>query len=343
MNGLRQTDRLGRGADIVLGLTERYARREIERNRDRGKQSLVINGERGGFRLVARQRAQRHPASRWRTHIHLLQKLGTLQKFRRRLHHHVILIQRRIHGRNLSLAKCIVKRIVDQLRCDVETRRRSPVVGHHRLQTLVLQVAVDIGDTVQGFQLFQHFGRISDQIGQIIPLHGVLILGVARPSADTHILRRLQIQAGPRHLGQLRPQPPDDLVGERVLSLTKRLQRNEHSSRIGAAREPQRIRDSGVRFDNRDHALQYSVKSLKGRVLIRLDGAHHAPVILLRKEPFRHAHEQVHIQPYCRQQHQQSNEGMLQHARQRPSVELDNRLEESLAGAIEPAVYMFFF
>ena len=43
-----------RRLDIVHGLSQRYARREIERNRDRGKQSLVINRQRGGLRLVAR-------------------------------------------------------------------------------------------------------------------------------------------------------------------------------------------------------------------------------------------------------------------------------------------------
>ena len=40
-----------------------------------------------------------------------------------------------------------------------------------------------------------------------------LILGVAESSADAHVLRRLQIERGAGHPGELRPQSRDDVVG----------------------------------------------------------------------------------------------------------------------------------
>ena len=57
----------------------------------------------------------------------------------------MILVQRRIHGRDLALAEGVVERVVDQLRRDAETRRRAAVDITIGLQPVVLLIAVDIG------------------------------------------------------------------------------------------------------------------------------------------------------------------------------------------------------
>ena len=64
-----------------------------------------------------------------RTDINLIQELRILPELRRRLHHDVILIQRRIHRRYLALTESIVERVVDQLRGDVEPRSGRAIVS----------------------------------------------------------------------------------------------------------------------------------------------------------------------------------------------------------------------
>jgi hypothetical protein len=88
----------------------------------------------------------------------------------------------------------------------------ASVVGDHRLQALILQVAVHVGDDVDRLQSSPASSEIVDQIRQIIALHGELIFGVALPAADADILRGLQIQGGARHLSRASDAARDDLL-----------------------------------------------------------------------------------------------------------------------------------
>ncbi len=76
----------------------------------------------------------------------LLQKVGILPVLRRHFHHHVILVQRRVHGGDLALAEGVVQGVVDQLRRDAEARRGGAIISDHGLQALILLVAVHVGD-----------------------------------------------------------------------------------------------------------------------------------------------------------------------------------------------------
>ena len=79
-------------------------------------------------------------------YVDLLQELRILPEARRRFHHHVILIERRIHGGDLALAKGVVQHVVDQLRRDAEARGRIAIVLNHGLQAAILLIGVDVGD-----------------------------------------------------------------------------------------------------------------------------------------------------------------------------------------------------
>ena len=87
-----------------------------------------------------------------RAHVNFAQKLRILPELRRRLHHHVVLVQRGVHGRDLPLAKRVVQCIVIELRRDVESCGGLPVVSDHRLQTLILQIGVHVRNRVVRFQ-----------------------------------------------------------------------------------------------------------------------------------------------------------------------------------------------
>ena len=146
-------------------------------------------------------------------HVDLAQDLRILPEFRRHLHDHVILVQRRVHGGDLALAEGIVKRVVDQLRRDAEARGGGAVVLHPGLQAVVLLIAVHVGDDGNGAQLLEHAGRVLDQILQIVAAHGELVVRGAGAAAHAQVLRGLQNEQGARHARQFGPQPRDDLVG----------------------------------------------------------------------------------------------------------------------------------
>ena len=67
-----------------------------------------------------------------------------LPELRVHFHHHVILIQRRVHRRDLALAEGVVERIVDRLRRDPESRRGGAIDDQRGLQPVILLVAVDV-------------------------------------------------------------------------------------------------------------------------------------------------------------------------------------------------------
>ncbi len=111
---------------------------------------MVHRQRRGGGGRFG-DRAQRNFVSRRAKKRRSGAGIGILPVLRRRFHHHVILIQRRVHGGHLALAEGVVERVVDQLRRNAEARRGLAVVVHHRLQTPVLLIAVDVGDDAEWF------------------------------------------------------------------------------------------------------------------------------------------------------------------------------------------------
>ena len=106
----------------------------------------MIDGERGGLGRPRSQRAQRHLTPARRGDVDLVEELRILPEFGRGLHHHVILIQVRVHGRDLPLSEGIVYRVVDQLRLDAESSGRGSVVNDHGLQAFILLIAVHVRD-----------------------------------------------------------------------------------------------------------------------------------------------------------------------------------------------------
>ena len=101
-------------------LTERCARRHVERQCDGGKLPLVIHRENGIGRLISCHGTQRHLRAVRRADVNIVERRGVLPILRRHLHHHMVLIERRIHNRDLPLAEGIVQRVVDQLRTQAE-------------------------------------------------------------------------------------------------------------------------------------------------------------------------------------------------------------------------------
>src|SRR6202789_4731137 len=157
-----------------------------------------------------------------RPYVHVLQIHWRLPELRSDLQDYVVLIDRRIHGRNLRLSEGFIERIVDHLRRYAHPRCSGPVIRQSGLKTAVLLIGVDVGEDRYFSHLLQEHRPPIHQILNVIALNGVLILGAARTPADTKVLPRLQesIRARRREFGA---QTVDHLVGVGV-ALIERLQ-----------------------------------------------------------------------------------------------------------------------
>src|SRR5882672_4743224 len=87
---------------------------EIERDGDRWKQALMIDGERCVGRCIVREGAERYQRAVRRPHIDVLEAIGILPETRLYFQHYMVLIQLLIHGRDLTLPKGVIQRIVDR-------------------------------------------------------------------------------------------------------------------------------------------------------------------------------------------------------------------------------------
>ena len=77
----------------------------------------------------------------------------------------MVLVDVRIHGRNLGLAEGFVERVVERLWCNAKARGGLAVIGKHGLETAVLLVCIDVGENPQFPHLLQQHRA---------PLHQIL-------------------------------------------------------------------------------------------------------------------------------------------------------------------------
>ena len=81
-----------------------------------------------------------------RLHVEIVECRRDVWKFWRNLHDHVVLVELREDGGDLALAEGIVERVVDVGHGDAEARCGVAIDDQVGAETLVLQVAGDIGD-----------------------------------------------------------------------------------------------------------------------------------------------------------------------------------------------------
>ncbi len=126
----------------------------------------------------------------------------------------------------------------------------------------------------------------------------------------------------------------DDFIGCQ-LSLVEGLERKNMRAAVCAAREAQSVAHTGVGFHDVDHAQQSFVDRLEGGVLIGLDGALDAAVVLFGEEAFRDFDEQKYVERNGGEEDGERYRGEVKDCVQRAAVGVDNPLEEPFAGAVE--------
>ncbi len=210
----------GRHADLARGvvhrvdrLAERDAGHQVEGDGDGGKLPLVRNQERPDVIAVdGDQRRQRHRAAgERRFHVEAVERRQVLLQIGKDFQNHEVGFQLREILRDLALAEGVVERIVDRLRRDAEARRLIAIDRDLQLRRVGREVGGDVGELRQRAQLLQELLRPLVQLVDIGVLQRVLEAAAGDAGADIDVLRRLQEQIDAFELGELRPQPVDDL------------------------------------------------------------------------------------------------------------------------------------
>src|SRR5580704_1897555 len=126
------------------GLLERNSRRQIERNRHCGEESVVINRERRSRIRCLYESIKRNGISAGWVNINRIHSQRVLPILRRCFHDDVILVQRCVDGGDLRLPERSVERLVNELWGDAQSSSRATVIPDRGLQSAILLIDVDV-------------------------------------------------------------------------------------------------------------------------------------------------------------------------------------------------------
>ena len=135
----------------------------------------------------------------------------------------MILVQRVVDRRHLSLAEQVVQRRIDRLHRDTQASGGVTVDAERRLNALVLLIGVDVREGRQIRHRLPYLRLPCAKLREVVGLQCELVLRIGRATADPDILRRLQEQVCSRLLRQSAAQARDHEIG-RIATLRKRFQ-----------------------------------------------------------------------------------------------------------------------
>ena len=268
--------------DSGHGIAQRDIFRQVEGNR--GGRELPLVRQRNGCEPLRKVREGRQGdvGAFRRLHVDRLQEVRALPPLLLQGQNHVI----------LTLAESVIERGVDGLRREAEARCGIAVDNHIGRQTGILLVGADVGNFRKRRKPIQKLRSPFRKRSETGPLNGVLVLCVALPAADAHVLGVLQEQGGSGHAGGLAAQTRDDLVRGGLanahrfkLHVDIRRVRAAVSTAAGARHHSNGF-DIGVHADLLLEPFRLVHQRLVGDVLLALHVALQAPGILLREKPF---------------------------------------------------------
>jgi hypothetical protein len=267
-----------------------------------------------------------------------VEDVGVLPELGRDLHHDVVLVQRRVRDRDLTLPERVVQRVVDERGRHVQARRRVAVDDERRLEAAVLLIARHVRETGHGAELLHELRRPRGELVEPVALERVLVLRAARPSADAQILHGLEERGRARDRRQPGAEAPDHTVGVEV-ALIARLQRNEHAPRVlgvaasaASARERDDVVHRRIAADDVDDRGELLAHLLERDVLRRDDRPREPARVLLREEPLRHDDEEPDVHRDRRERHDEHRARMAERPAERALVAARHGAESAGGG-----------
>ncbi len=347
MDGARQAHLLLRFFERRDRIAQRHVGREVEADGHGRILALVVDLQRDALRAVVRHRRQRHHGSVRRFDEDAVERVRAFAVLRIDLHHHVVLVDAGVHGRNLALSEGIVEHLIDHRNGDAEPRCGVAINNEIRAEPLILLVAVDVAQLLELAGALQQARCPLIQLVHVLVRERVLVLRGRTATADLNVLLHLQKQRRAGNARQLAAQPVDHLVGrDAARALFKRLERDEHVADVVRAAAGSTTADKGRHGADRrivEHHLRQRLllhaHGVEADVLRGHGAAAHAPGVLLRKESLGHDHEQVDVErgrAHGDEKHQQL---MAQHPTQCAGIFAVQPVEGLLAGAIDAAMF----
>ena len=146
-------------ADLVDGVAERHAGREVERDRHRRLLALMVDHQRPHRRHHLRHRIERNGAALRGLHIELREIGGIDAEFRLRLHDDLIVVGRHVDGADLPRAIGIEQLVTHLIYGDAEHRGLLAVDLDGQLRILYVEIVGDVEQPRHLRYLLAHLRR----------------------------------------------------------------------------------------------------------------------------------------------------------------------------------------
>ena len=211
----------------------------------------------------------------------------------------MILVERVVNGRDLTLAEGVVERVVDRADGEPEPHRGVAIDGEVGLKAAELLIGIDVLDDIARHQRLGQLGRPGVELLGIIGKQRILIGRVALASAGSQVRDREHVEPRARDLRQLGAQSRDDLVGG-DLAFGVGLQRRVEEAGVGlpSPGEADDAVDRGVFLHDVLQLGELGLHRLEGDALIGLDRADDEARVLHRKQAVGHLiAEHVVVEP----------------------------------------------
>ena len=234
-----------------------------------------------------------------RRNIDLVQRPRILPVARRDLHDDVILVERIVDGRNLTLAEGVIERVVDGADRETEPHRGVAIDREVGLEAAHLLIGIDVLDDVVPHQRLGQLGRPGVELRRIVGEQRILVGRVALPPSGSQVRHRDHEEPRARDLRKLATKPGHDLVGG-DFALVVRLQRDvdETPIRAPSSGETDDTVDGWVVLHDGLQLGELGLHRLKGDALIALDRADDEARVLHRKQAVAHLiAEHVVVEP----------------------------------------------
>ena len=218
--------------------------------------------------------------------------VGALPELRLDLHDDVVLVQRRVHRRDLPLAEGVVERVVDRLRRDARGARRSR--GRSTSDACRPWFCWSLLTSASSRQLAQrreHARRPLEQLRRVVALQRVLVLrGARRGRRCARPAPAAGRASRPGTCASLRRRRAMTWSARRPCAARSGFSDDEHARRCWSLPPPMNpiaVSTAGILLHDVDELRELLLHRLERGVLVGLDRAGQPARVLLREEALR--------------------------------------------------------
>ena len=338
----RQIHLRSRLTDFRDGLRQRDTFAQVERDRHRRKLAEMVDGERADRGLQRRDRIQRNQRAAVGAHVEHRQhrRIGLVTRLE--LHHHPVLVIRRVNRRDLARTVRVVERALDRLRRHAERICFITIDVDGDLRLGYLQITRHVDQPGECAQLRFDVTRDAVELGRVGALQRVLVEAFRELSADPDRRNVLDERADVGKLRKRGTQLAHDLIGAR--SLIARLQRDEdpagieRRARSADADERHRVLDMRILPDDVRDLLLQVLHRLERNVLRGFGDDEKLSDVIARQKALRHVREQESGGDENRAENDHREPTMAHHPGEARSIGGEHRVEHPLRPRVNAAV-----